>query len=46
MELISDAGEGDTILVDQIDRLAGLKQADWEISPFDSMPRPRSLKLS
>ena len=30
MELISDAGEGDIILVEQIDRLARLKQADWE----------------
>jgi len=30
MELISDAEEGDTILVEQIDRLARLKQSDWE----------------
>lgn len=30
MRLISDAGEGDIILVEQIDRLARLKQADWE----------------
>ncbi len=30
MELISDAGEGDIILVEQIDRLARLKQSDWE----------------
>jgi DNA invertase Pin-like site-specific DNA recombinase len=30
MELISDAGEGDIILMEQIDRLARLKQSDWE----------------
>lgn len=30
MRLISEAGEGDIILVEQIDRLARLKQADWE----------------
>lgn len=30
MRLISDAGEGDIILVEQIDRLARLKQPDWE----------------
>lgn len=30
MRLISDAGEGDIILVEQIDRLARLKQVDWE----------------
>ena len=30
MELISDAGDGDIILVEQIDRLARLKQSDWE----------------
>ena len=28
MELISDAGEGDIILMEQIDRLARLKQSD------------------
>lgn len=31
MRLISDAGEGDIILVEQIDRLARLKQEDWDI---------------
>lgn len=30
MRLISDAGIGDIILVEQIDRLARLKQSDWE----------------
>lgn len=30
MRLISDAGEGDIILVEQIDRLARLKQSDWD----------------
>ena len=30
MRLIADAGEGDIILVEQIDRLARLKQPDWE----------------
>ena len=30
MKLISDAGEGDIVLVEQIDRLARLKQEDWE----------------
>src|SRR5690554_5428022 len=30
MRLISDAGKGDIILVEQIDRLARLKQKDWE----------------
>ena len=30
MELIADAGEGDIILVEQIDRLARLQQDDWE----------------
>src|SRR5690554_2206909 len=30
MRLISDAGEDDIILVEQIDRLARLKQSDWE----------------
>ncbi len=30
MQLIDDAHEGDVILVEQIDRLARLKQADWE----------------
>ena len=34
MRLISDAGEGDVILVEQIDRLARLKQADWEKLKF------------
>lgn len=34
MRLISDAGEGDVILVEQIDRLARLKQADWETLKF------------
>ena len=34
MRLISDAGEGDIILVEQIDRLARLKQADWETLKF------------
>lgn len=34
MKLISDAGEGDIILVEQIDRLARLKQADWETLKF------------
>ena len=30
MELIDDAHEGDVILVEQIDRLARLNQADWD----------------
>ncbi len=30
IRLISDAGQGDIILVEQIDRLARLKQTDWE----------------
>lgn len=30
MKLISDASHGDIILVEQIDRLARLNQADWE----------------
>ena len=30
MELISDASEGDIILIEQIDRLARLQQDDWE----------------
>lgn len=30
MKLIDDAHEGDIILVEQIDRLARLKQSDWE----------------
>ena len=34
MRLISDAGEGDVILVEQIDRLARLKQADGETLKF------------
>lgn len=34
MRLISDAGEGDIILVEQIDRLARLKQEDWETLKF------------
>ncbi len=34
MRLISDADEGDVILVEQIDRLARLKQADWETLKF------------
>ena len=34
MRLIADAGEGDVILVEQIDRLARLKQADWETLKF------------
>lgn len=34
MRLISDAGEGDVILVEQIDRLARLKQTDWERLKF------------
>ncbi len=34
MRLISDAGQGDIILVEQIDRLARLKQADWETLKF------------
>lgn len=34
MRLISDAGEGEVILVEQIDRLARLKQADWETLKF------------
>ena len=34
MRLVSDAGEGDIILVEQIDRLARLKQADWETLKF------------
>lgn len=31
MQLINDAHEGDVILVEQIDRLARLNQADWDI---------------
>lgn len=31
MRLIEDASQGDIILVEQIDRLARLKNADWEI---------------
>ena len=31
MQLIDDAHEGDVILVEQIDRLARLNQADWNI---------------
>ena len=31
MQLIEDAHEGDVILVEQIDRLARLNQADWDI---------------
>ena len=31
MRLISESGEGDIVLVEQIDRLARLKQKDWEI---------------
>ena len=31
MQLIDDAHEGDVILVEQIDRLARLNQADWDI---------------
>lgn len=34
MRLISDADEGDIILAEQIDRLARLKQADWETLKF------------
>ena len=34
MRLLSDAGEGDVILVEHIDRLARLKQADWETLKF------------
>ena len=34
MRLISDAGEGGVILVEQIDRLARLKQPDWETLKF------------
>ncbi len=30
MRLISDASEGDIVLVEQIDRLARLKQEDWD----------------
>ena len=30
MQLIEDAHEGDVILVEQIDRLARLNQADWD----------------
>ena len=30
MQLIDDAHEGDVILVEQIDRLARLNQADWD----------------
>lgn len=30
MRLISDAGEGDIVLVEQIDRLARLRQDDWD----------------
>jgi len=29
MQLIDDAHEGDMILIEQIDRLARLSQADW-----------------
>ena len=34
MRLISDAGEGAIIIVEQIDRLARLKQVDWEALKF------------
>ncbi|HEF0046136.1 TPA: recombinase family protein [Citrobacter freundii] len=34
MRLISDAGQGDIIIVEQIDRLARLKQVDWEALKF------------
>ena len=34
MRLISDAGDGDVIVVEQIDRLARLKQSDWETLKF------------
>ena len=30
MKLIADSGEGDIVLVEQIDRLARLKQNDWD----------------
>jgi len=30
MKLIADSGEGDIVLVEQIDRLARLKQSDWD----------------
>lgn len=30
MRLIAESGEGDIVLVEQIDRLARLKQSDWE----------------
>ena len=30
MQLIDDASDGDVILVEQIDRLARLNQADWD----------------
>ena len=30
MQLIEDAHKGDVILVEQIDRLARLNQADWD----------------
>jgi len=31
MRLIAESGEGDIVLVEQIDRLARLKQKDWDI---------------
>lgn len=34
MRLIADASKGDIIIVEQIDRLARLKQADWETLKF------------
>ncbi|WP_244579086.1 recombinase family protein [Escherichia coli] len=30
MRLIAESGEGDIVLVEQIDRLARLKQSDWD----------------
>lgn len=30
MQLIDDASDGDIVLVEQIDRLARLNQADWD----------------
>lgn len=30
MRLIAESGEGDIVLVEQIDRLARLKQQDWD----------------
>ncbi|EGR3963903.1 resolvase, partial [Vibrio cholerae] len=30
MRLITESGEGDIVLVEQIDRLARLKQSDWD----------------